>query len=183
MSSVADPPEELTSDSDGQTASGTRVRMDASVGCVRPWFVVGITLLAVVLAGCVQPVGPAWSFESYEAKAKDTAETALSSVETGRLGAQTAKNDDSFAPYLAVLISEAEDRASSAHTTFDSVQPPDRKSDRLREKLDSLLVRANDALSQTRIAARRADFDEVAKQATPLRQSAKELRAFVQAHS
>lgn len=88
--------------------------------------------LAAALAACVQPVGPARKFDSYEHKAKHTAETAPSAVQTGRLGAQTAKRDDTFAPYLAVLVSNAEDEASSAQTTFDSVQPPNDKSDNLR---------------------------------------------------
>ncbi len=141
-----------------------------------------MTLLAVALLGCVQPVGPARTFDSYEHKAKHTAETALSGVQTARLAARTAKNDDAFAPFLAVVVSEAEDEASNAQTTFDSVQPPDDKSDRLREKLDSLLVQAANALSDARIAARRADFEELAKQAKPLQSSAKKLKDFVEVH-
>jgi len=144
--------------------------------------VVAATALGVLLAACVQPVGPARTFDSYEHKAKDTAQTALSAVQTGRLGAQAAKRDDTFAPYLAVLVSEAEDEASSAQTTFDSVQPPNDKSDNLRDNLDPLLTRAVDALSQARIAARRADFDEVAKQEPKLAKSARELDRFVEAH-
>ena len=138
--------------------------------------------VGIALAACVQPVGPARTSDSYEHKAKHTAETALSAVQTGRLGAQAAKRDDTFAPYLAVLVSEAEDEASSAQTTFDSVQPPNDKSDNLRDNLDPLLTRAVDALSQARIAARRADFDEVAKQEPKLAKSARELDRFVEAH-
>lgn len=137
---------------------------------------------ATALGACVQPVGPARTFDSYERKASDTASTALSAVQTGRLGAQTAKHDDTFAPYLAVLVSEAEDEASSAQTTFDSVQPPSDKSDKLRDDLDPLLTRAVDALSQARIAARRADFDEVAEQEPKLAKSARELDRFLEAH-
>jgi hypothetical protein len=141
-----------------------------------------LAAFAVVLAACVQPVGPARTFESYEHKAKRTAETALSAVQTGRLGAQAAKRDDTFAPFLAVLVSNAEDEASSAQTTFDSVQPPNDRSDNLRDDLDPLLTRAVDALSQARIAARRADFDEVAKQEPKLAKSARELDRFVEEH-
>ena len=139
-------------------------------------------VLAVALAACVQPVGPARTFDSYEHQAKHTAETALSVVQTGRLGAQSARRDDTFAPYLAVLVSDAENTASGAQTTFDSVQPPNGKSDNLRDDLDPLLTRAVDALSQARIAARRADFDEVAKQGPNLAKSARELDRFVKAH-
>jgi len=138
--------------------------------------------VGIALAACVQPVGPARTSDSYEHKAKHTAETALSAVETGRLGAQTAARDDAFPPYLAVLVSEAEDDAPNAQTTFESVQPPNTKSDNLRDELDRLLTRAVDALSTARIAARRADFDELAKQAKPLAKSARELDRFVEAH-
>jgi hypothetical protein len=138
--------------------------------------------LAAALAACVQPVGPARTFDSYERKASNTAKTTLSAVQTGRLGAQVAKHDDTFAPYLAVLVSNAEDEASSAQSTFDSVQPPNDKSDNLRDDLDPLLTRALDALSQTRIAARRADFDEVVRQGPKLAKSAQELDRFLEAH-
>jgi hypothetical protein len=138
--------------------------------------------LAVALAACVQPVGPARTYDSYEHKAKHTAEMALSAVQTGRLGAQSARRDDTFAPYLAVLVSDAENEASSAQTTFDSVQPPNDKSDKLRDDLDPLLTSAVDALSQARIAARRADFTKVSKQEPKLARSARELNRFVEAH-
>jgi type II secretory pathway pseudopilin PulG len=138
--------------------------------------------LVVALAACVQPVGPARTSDSYEHKAKHTAETALSAVQTGRLGAQSARRDDTFAPYLAVLVSDAENEASGAQTTFDSVQPPNDRSDSVRNDLDPLLTRAVDALSQARIAARRADFSGVAKQDPKLARSARELNRFIKAH-
>jgi hypothetical protein len=137
--------------------------------------------LVLVCVACVQPVGPARTFDSYRHKAKDTAETVLSSVETGRLGTRAAKDDDVFAPFLSVLLSEAEDEATNAQGTFESVQPPNERSDRLRDRLDALLTRATDALSEARIAARRADFDEVARQARPLARSSRELNRFVEA--
>jgi hypothetical protein len=140
-----------------------------------------LLFLLLVSASCVQPVGPARTFDSYQHKAKDTAETALSSVETARLGARAAKRGDVFPSFLSVLLGEAEDEATSAQSTFDSVQPPNKRSDRLRDRLDALLVRATDALSEARIAARRADFDEVARQARPLARSSRELNRFVEA--
>jgi hypothetical protein len=153
-----------------------------SLSAARRTILVLTAALAVSLAACVQPVGPARTFDSYEHKAKHTAETALSAVQTGRLGAQSARRDDTFAPYLAVLVSDAENSASGAQTTFDSVQPPNDKSDNLRNDLDPLLTRAVDALSQARIAARRADFNEVAEQEPKLAKSARKLDRFVKAH-
>ena len=80
------------------------------------------------------------------------------------------------------MVSDAENTASGAQTTFDSVQPPTHRSDSLRDDLDPLLTRAVDALSQARIAARRADFNEVARQEPRLARSARELNRFVKAH-
>jgi len=183
MSSVADCPEGDTGDADSHHAPTTRLAFSALVRRADLGIVVGVMVLALVLAGCIQPVGPAWDFDSYEAKAKHTAETALSGIETARLTVQTAKNDDAFAPFVAVALSDAEGEAANAHATFDKVQPPSQKADDLRDELDPLLVRADDALSNARIAARRADLGEVAKQAKALTRSAKELKAFVEAHS
>src|SRR2546423_418677 len=100
--------------------------------------VAALTLLSVVVSGCFQPVGPARTFDSYKHKAKHTAETALSAIETARLAATTANDDDAFPPFIAVVLSDAEGEGTNAHTTFDKVQPPNGKADDLRDELDAL---------------------------------------------
>jgi hypothetical protein len=143
----------------------------------------GIALASAVLfSGCVIKTFPARTFDAYEHKAKDTAETVLSAVQTARLGADAATSGDAFGPYTSVLLSEAEELAAHAHSTFDSVQPPDAHADRLRERLGKLLARADDGLSTLRIAARRSELDELRGLARPLRPLARELDVFIARH-
>ena len=141
--------------------------------------VVGAVLL-VGLAGCV---GPARSFEAYEGKAGATADAAHSAVETARLAAETAAADDAFAPYLSVLISETEEDASSVQGTFDSIQPPDDRSDKLREQLDALLSRAVSGLADLRVAVKRGELQDLERLAAPLAEVSKGLDAFAEAHA
>jgi hypothetical protein len=141
-----------------------------------------VALVVFAAAGCVQIVSPARTFDAYEHKAKDTAESVLSSVQTARLGARVGTDGDAFGPYVSVLLSEAEDGASHAHATFDSVQPPDARSDRLRVRLGRLLTRADDHLSELRIAARRGELGSLARVARPLTPLARELERFVSRH-
>ena len=70
-----------------------------------------VTVMAVAaLAGCVaHPVGPARTYDSFDAKASTTAESALSAVETVRLLASTASDGGAFSSYVAVSVSEQED--------------------------------------------------------------------------
>jgi hypothetical protein len=133
-------------------------------------------------AGCVQPVGPARSFDDYEHKAKDTAETVLSSVETARLAAVASGDGDVIPPFVSVLLGDVEHDATGAQSTFDGIQPPDRSSDELRAELEPLLVRATGLLADARIAARRADLEAVARLRGRLARTGDRLRAFVEEH-
>ncbi|HEY8217982.1 MAG TPA: hypothetical protein VIH82_12670 [Acidimicrobiia bacterium] len=141
-----------------------------------------LCLLAALLAGCVKTVSPARTFDAYEHKAKNTAEAVLSSVETARLTARLASRGDTFGPFTSVSISEAEEGAGHAQTIFESVQPPDRHADRLRDELSRLCTRAGDVLSDLRITARRGELDRLAERARPLRHIARRLDAFIREH-
>ena len=116
----------------------------------------GAALAAVVLAGCGQYVGPARTYGTYEHKAAATAEAALSAVQTVELMAQTAAAGRSFGPFTGIAVSDQEDALSAAQGTFSSIQPPDERSDALREELGALLDRSASDVSAVRIAARRA---------------------------
>jgi hypothetical protein len=102
-----------------------------------------LVVLAVAGAGCIRTITPARTFDAYEHKAKNTAESVLSSVQTARLGARAASDGDAFGPHVSVLLSEAEVDASKAHATFDTIQPPDDHGDALRDRLGRLLNRAD----------------------------------------
>ena len=139
-----------------------------------------IGLLLIATTACV---APARSFDAYEGKAVDTADSALSAVQTGRLAAATAGREDSFATTLSVVLADAESEASGARSIFESIQPPDPRSDELRTQLDSILVRAVDGLSRLRITARRGEISALPRVAQPLEAVSQDLQAFSNAHS
>lgn len=137
---------------------------------------------AVALAGCIETVSPARTFDAYEHKAKDTAESVLSSVETARLVANAAGRGDTFGPYTSVLLSDAEEGAGHAQDVFESIQPPDAHADRLRDELGTLLNQASDRLSALRIAARRHELHRLSGLARPLRTVSKHLNDLIARH-
>jgi hypothetical protein len=62
-------------------------------------------------------------------------------------------------------------------------QPPDRRADQLRDRLDELLTEATSTLAELRIAARRGRVAELARLARPLAKVAERLDAFAEAHA
>jgi hypothetical protein len=143
---------------------------------------VALALLAALLTGCVQTVSPARTFDDYEHKAKNTAEAVLSAVETARLTARVASDGDAFAPYVSVSMSESEQGAAHAQGVFESIQPPDAQSDRLRDELSKLCTKASDVLAELRISARRGELHRLAEKARPLRRVSHRLDAFITEH-
>jgi hypothetical protein len=147
---------------------------------MRPW-TIGL-LLSIVAGACVQTVSPSRTFDAYEHKAKHTAEVVRSSVQTARLTARLASRGDTFGPYTSVILSDAEDGAAHAHAVFDSIQPPDAHSDRLRKELGQLLDRADEGLSTLRIAARRGELGRLRSLARPLGRLSRRLDSFTTRH-
>jgi len=145
----------------------------------RLWRLASVLLLAAALPSCV---APARSFGAYEGKAVTTAEDALSAVETARLAVAASAKHNVFAPYLSVVLGDAEDAASSVQGTFDSVQPPDARSDEVRKDLDDRLQSAVSVLSDLRIAVRRGEVDRLPSRLDDLTKAAEALREFQDAH-
>jgi hypothetical protein len=138
-----------------------------------------VLIVGIALFVGLHPLTPARTADDYRHKAKDTAESVLSSVQTARLTARTADRGDAFGPYVSVLLSESEVAAGKAQNVFDSIQPPDPRSDATRARLGRLLNRANDVLARLRITARRGELDRLARQAVPLRRLAHQLDRFI----
>ena len=138
-----------------------------------------VLIVAVALIVGLHPMTPARTRDDYAHKAKDTAQSVLSSVETARLAARVGTDGDAFGPYVSVLMAESEDAAASAQGSFDRVQPPDDWADATRDRLGRILNRSNDVLSRLRISARRGELDRLERQARPLRTIAQRLRAFI----
>jgi len=99
-----------------------------------------------------------------------------SAVETARLGVDGVGRSRTTGPYASVLLGHAEEQASSVQSTFDSVQPPNRDADRLRDEVDGLLTQAVSVLGDVRIAARRGDNAGVTAQAAALADISQRLR-------
>jgi hypothetical protein len=142
---------------------------------------VAVLLLAAV--SCTQIVGPARTDRDFELKAATTADSVASSVATARMLMRFGRDDDAFAPYLSSMASEAEDGATAASGTFSGIQPPGRRSDRLRQRLLELLDPATEHLATVRIRARRTELghpDPDLERA--LARDARRLQAFGEAH-
>jgi hypothetical protein len=141
---------------------------------------VGVAVLIVLLAGCT---GPVRSFTVYESKAGRTAQAAVSAVQTALLATDAAAAGKAYGRYLSQVLTDAEEDATSAQGTFDGIQPPDDRADRLHGQLDDLLTKAVGGLADLRIAARRGRLAELPAIARPLQKLADQLDAFAKAHA
>ena len=140
-----------------------------------------VVVVAILLFFGLHPTSPTRTSEDYSLKAKDTAESVLSSVETARLAARVGSDDRAFGPYLSVVLSEADQGVGHAQSVFEGIQPPDRHSDAVRRHLIRLMNRASERVARLRIAARRGDLDTLERRAAPLQRSARQLNAFIEA--
>jgi hypothetical protein len=120
-------------------------------------------IVSVTLAGCV---GNARTTGAYRGKASHTAKAAVSALQTALLAVQISHEGNMLGPYLETVLSRAEDDLGSVQQQFDSIQPPNTaEADRLRSRLDALLSKGSDTLSQLRILSRRAEQAELEKTA------------------
>jgi hypothetical protein len=126
--------------------------------------------------------GPVRSSGVYESKAGQTAEAVASAVQTAALAVDAARGDKAYGRYLTQVLVEAEEDAGSAQGTFDGIQPPDRRADELRARLDDLLTQATGTLADLRVAARRGRLAELPELARPLPELAGRLDDFAKAH-
>jgi hypothetical protein len=142
----------------------------------------GLVVVAVTTS-CVHPAGTARNLADYESKAKNTAESVLSAVETAGIAVDAGTRDRAFPAFVTVVVGEAESDATAAVSGFEAIQPPNATSDRLRDQLGELTDQATDILADTRIAARRAETSDLLAQTQPLQQTAEGLRSFIAEHS
>lgn len=117
-----------------------------------------LTVLLISAAGCA---GSSRTDEDYRRKAANTAEAAVSAVNTALLGVRAAGEGKVTGPYVSTLLGEAEKDLSAAEDAFNTRQPPGERADRVRDRLGSVLSDAADALADVRIAARRGHIREL----------------------
>src|SRR4051794_26214112 len=89
----------------------------------------------LVLSSCTAYLGPARTEQDFARKASTTAKSVRSAIEVARIAAETSTKGNAFATYASVILSEAEDDASGAQSTFDKFQPPNATADQQREEL------------------------------------------------
>jgi hypothetical protein len=136
-------------------------------------------VLVLLAAGCT---GPVRSHGVYASKAANTAAKTASAVATAELTVRAVTRDRTFGRTAAQTLAESAEDASSTQGIFDAIQPPDRRSDRLRSELDDLLERAVGTLEDLRTAARRGDVAGLERAAAPLPELAGDLDDFAEAH-
>ena len=113
-----------------------------------------LVLLICAAAGCSLP---ATTFDAYRSKAANAADEATSQARTAILTAHLVGRDRLLRTSAAVQLQEAEAATAAAVETFASVQPPDRRADRLRSRILPVLERVSDLISRMRFEARRED--------------------------
>jgi hypothetical protein len=96
--------------------------------------------------------------------------------------AETASKGNAFGPYATSVASESEDAASGLQGTFDSIQPPDGRADKLRTHLDDLIADAVTHLADLRISLRRGHLSDAQQTAKPLVKDAARLSEFIEEH-
>ncbi|HEX5586787.1 MAG TPA: hypothetical protein VFZ17_05725 [Acidimicrobiia bacterium] len=141
-----------------------------------------VAAIGGILYFTLRPGTPARTFDAYELKAKDTAESLLSSVQTAQLVSHAAAAGRAFGPYVSVSLSESETAIGETSSGFAGLQPPDRRADRLREELSRVAARAENVVGQLRINARRGELSGLQRQAKPLARVVDQLERFTEAH-
>jgi hypothetical protein len=115
-------------------------------------------LVSLAVSGCA---GPSHTYDDYQSKAANTVAAVMSAVQTAQLAVQAQRTGKATRPYLSVIIGESEETVGGVQAQFDSVQPPDARSDKLRSTVDDLLAQADDVISALRIAVRRGRLDRL----------------------
>jgi hypothetical protein len=144
--------------------------------------VVVALLLLLATRAVPHPVGAARTFGKYNGKAVSTAESARSSVATAALMATTYAEGNSFTPYAALVTDDAESDVSGLQGTFDSIQPPDARADRLEAQLDAILSDSLTHVRDVRVTLRRSQTPTL-EQIRALDDDSRRLGAFIDEHS
>lgn len=130
-----------------------------------------------VLAGCASPTH---GTGDYRLQLANTAEALESSAQTVVMAAKLAVDRHAFGTYVADVISQAEDDASSVQQTFDSRQPTSQAADQLRQNADKTFEQVVSAITDARVAARAGDDKSLAQSAGQLRALMKDLHKLQQ---
>ena len=119
--------------------------------------------------------GPVPDEGAYRHAALQTSMAMVSDLGSGQLAAQLGLQGKSFSAFTDGNVTDAENDADSVDSTFGSRQPPDARSDALRQKMLQALSDGTSALTDLRVAVRMEDRAQVRK---ALGEVGKSLKAF-----
>jgi hypothetical protein len=137
----------------------------------------------VVLGSCLSLVAcaaPVPDYGAYRHAALQTAVAMGSDLASGQLAAQLGLQGKSFSAFTDGNVTDAENDANSVDSTFSSRQPPDARSDALRQKMDQALSDATSALTDLRVAVRMGDPAQVRKAIAEVSKSLKTFNGLQQ---
>ena len=100
---------------------------------------------------------------AYRHAALQTSMAMVSDLASGQLAAQLGLRGSSFPAFTDGNVTDAENDADSVSSTFGSRQPPDARSDALRQKMLQALSDGTSALTDLRVAVRMEDRAQVRK--------------------
>jgi hypothetical protein len=138
----------------------------------RAWLGLAGLVLSLLLAGCAAPVP---DDGAYRHAALQTSMAMVSDLASAQLTARLGLRGQSFTEFTDENVTDAENDADSVNSTFGSRQPPDARSDALRQKMDQALSNATSALTDLRVAVR---MGERAQLVHALGEVGKTLRQF-----
>jgi hypothetical protein len=104
----------------------------------------------------------------------------VSDLASAQLATELGLRGSSFPPFTDGTITDAENDADSVDSTFTSRQPPDARSDALRQRMSQALSDATDALTDLRVDVRMDDRSQVTRALGEVRQSRKHFAALQQ---
>jgi hypothetical protein len=131
----------------------------------------------LLLAACAAPVP---DDGAYRHAALLTSMAMASDLASGQLAAQLGLRGSSFPALTDGSVTDAEDDADSVNSTFTSRQPPDARSDALRQKMLQALSDGTSALTDLRVAVRMGDRTQVRKALAEVGKSLKTFGALQQ---
>jgi len=104
-----------------------------------------------LIAACA---GPVPDYGAYRHAALNTATAVVSDLASAQLAARLGLHGQSFPAFTDGNITDAENDADSVNSTFGSRQPPDARSDALRQTMLQALSDTTSALTDLRVAVR-----------------------------
>jgi hypothetical protein len=124
------------------------------------------TACVVALSSCpliAACAGPVPDYGAYRHAALNTATAVVSDLASAQLAARLGLRGQSFPAFTDGNVTDAENDADSVNATFSSRQPPDARSDALRQKMLQALSDGTSALTDLRVAVRMEDRVQVRK--------------------